>query len=454
MNELKFLEIMGKIDDDLIKEADEKPVGKQRSKPIRPRQKLYAACSVAAAAVITVGSVAFYNAHKPSDLMLDNSVVQPSLTENSNDPQNNDIPNLTEEGTTEKTNVTDSVNDQTEIPETVTTAPRSADSDLQIEHSDDSTPSERQTGGQPHVTTQEPKEDMSADDDTQPRTQTTEQPQFTTQEPKEDVSTDTSGYYYQLFAPTVDPYSDAYGADELPIVSIVISGNYYYQLDSSEHPAQGISADISDSDFGAYIGNVVELYEYDDPAKYVVSSKEPNLSGADVFYYAPANSQAVIIVRKGQQCSIFVFNGMAAASDNSSVYADTFRMYGAYSAEDIEYISYSIAVPNGAVIEVSVQGTITDREKINTITDVLFQLKPESGSNGLSGSPDWFINAWAEYKANPDAYTREDITFDIVFKNGTVLKDINYQPYIGNGYVEGMQELTLEDNVNLRQAFD
>ena len=74
MNELRFLEIIGKIDDDLIRGAMS-DVKKQESR-VTPKRNIFAFGSVAAAAVITVGSVAFYNAHKPSDLLADHSVIE------------------------------------------------------------------------------------------------------------------------------------------------------------------------------------------------------------------------------------------------------------------------------------------------------------------------------------------------------------------------------------------
>ena len=74
MNELRFLEIMGKIDDDLIRGAMSDT--KQKDSRIVTRRNICAFGSVAAAAVITVGSVAFYNAHKPSDLLADHSVIE------------------------------------------------------------------------------------------------------------------------------------------------------------------------------------------------------------------------------------------------------------------------------------------------------------------------------------------------------------------------------------------
>ena len=83
--------------------------------------------------------------------------------------------------------------------------------------------------------------------------------------------------------------------------------------------------------------------------------------------------------------------------------------------------------------------------------NILYQLKAENTSDSASATPQWVVDAWEACRADPSAYTMEDITFDIVFKNGTVLKDIIYQPFIGNGYIAGMQELTLEQNITLKE---
>ena len=48
---------------------------------------------------------------------------------------------------------------------------------------------------------------------------------------------------------------------------------------------------------------------------------------------------------------------------------------------------------------------------------------------------------------------QEDITLEIRFCNGTVMQNILYQPFIGNGYVDGMKELTPEQNNALRSCF-
>ena len=433
MNELKFLEVMGKIDDDLIREADVSTAVKAKPKPTISKRSIYAFGSVATAAVITVSSVAFYNAHKPSDMLADHSIVQPDDSDLSPDQHNSPTTNHADTSASTSSYADDThSSEQRETQKAVTTEVQATD-----------LPSESAAGED----TQRRRTDHHA---TEPSQDTAQEPKHT--DPPADI--DTSGYYYEMFHATIDPYSDAYGEDELHIVSVIISGRYYYQLDPSEHPVYSISPNISSSDFGSYIGNIVELFGHDDPSNYTVSSKEPNLADAEVYYYAPANSSSVIIVKKGEQCSIFVFNGMVAVSDsNSSAFTETFKVYGANSAEDIQSISFSVATPNGSIYEVTHEGTITDSSKINAIVDILYQLKAENNTDSTSATPQWVVDAWEACRDNPDAYTIEDITFDITFKNGTVLKDISYQPFIGNGYVYGMQELTPEQNTALRALF-
>ena len=92
MNELRFLEIMGKIDDDLIRGAMFDT--KQKDSRIVTRRNI-----CAFGAVITVGSVAFYNAHKPSDLLADHSVIEQDISHKDDENSNNQgIPATTSGG--------------------------------------------------------------------------------------------------------------------------------------------------------------------------------------------------------------------------------------------------------------------------------------------------------------------------------------------------------------------
>ena len=62
MDELRFLEIMGKIDVDLLMEAEVDIEKRYSAKPTVSKRGIYAVSSVAAAAAIAVGSAAIYNA--------------------------------------------------------------------------------------------------------------------------------------------------------------------------------------------------------------------------------------------------------------------------------------------------------------------------------------------------------------------------------------------------------
>ena len=72
MNELKFLEAIGKIDSDLIKEAD------VEQKKIFPKRKIYAFGSAAAVAMVAFGSVLLFNSYGQSGSVVDHSVIQPN----------------------------------------------------------------------------------------------------------------------------------------------------------------------------------------------------------------------------------------------------------------------------------------------------------------------------------------------------------------------------------------
>ena len=103
----------------------------------------------------------------------------------------------------------------------------------------------------------------------------------------------------------------------------------------------------------------------------------------------------------------------------------------------------------------SVQSSISDAESIRVFYELLCQLQPEDYSNlpDHVGTPQWLVDAWANYDSDPNAPEREDYSITIKLKDGTILQDIRYQPYLGNGYVENMQELTPEQNDTLRNLF-
>lgn len=418
MNELRFLEVMGKIDDDLIKEAEIDIEKQYSTKPIISKRSIYAFCSVAAAAIITVSSVAFYNAHDSSELLSNDSFVQP---DNSGDDSSGDnhaiIPNS--EPTFES-------NDNSKPTESNDTKATSANDD-----------SSQQTT----AATKTP--DLSTENNSN-TTQNTEPP---AQDHKGGITIENC--YFQPFIATVDPNSDAYGEDELHQVDVRTADGFYRQLGLDEYDANGIASNISNTNFGGYIGKIVEVNDSDYHGN-GAESQEPTLAGADVYYYSgTGNNKVFIIVKKSEQCSIFIDDTINV----SAGFQMGLSFFNVQSADDIQAIEYQIYVPDGSgIIIPSAQKTITDTEAIGAFYELICQLQPEdySALPEHIGTPQWLVDAWENYKTDPNAPLKEDYSIIIILKDGTVLQDITYQPYLGNGYIENMQELTPEQNTALR----
>lgn len=351
MNELRFLEAIGKIDDSLIREAD---IG-IALKPAVPKRRIYAFASVAAAAVIVVGTAAFIYSQKSSEILADNSSAQRSSSVQS-------------------------------------TAPGTAASE---------TPSDT-----------------------------------------------VSSALYRAFNATVDPGSDAFSEEEAQHIDVRTADGFYRQLGLDEYEANGISKTVEPSDFGGYIGQIVEVNDSDHHGN-AVESQEPTLANADVYFYAPkGDNKAFIIVRKNGQCSIFFSDGI----DLSKGFKNGLVFYDVHSADDIQSIDYHIDVPDNGIMVTTIQNTVTDGKAVKSVYDLMCQLEPEDYSllPEHTGTPQWLVNAWENYRADPNAPEAENYIITFKLRDGTVLREISYQPFLGNGYVEQMRELTPEQNSTLR----
>lgn len=251
------------------------------------------------------------------------------------------------------------------------------------------------------------------------------------------------------FVAKIDPDFDAYGEDELHEVRLTVNGVRYDQLKDADYERYGISGEIPDLSFGEFVGTVVESFP-DQELDEGVSSPEPTLTGAEVYRYAPAHGQAVLIAKKDDCCSMFEISHWGSK---------TFREACAFFGEEptdagIESISYTVSVPDKDVYRVVTDKTIDDKETIDAICNVLLQLTPEeTPSDETAPTPQWFIDAMQAYKEHPEEYDAEDILFTVHFRNGTVMRDILYKPFIGNGYLDNMKELTREQNAALRALF-
>ncbi|MCR5307123.1 MAG: hypothetical protein K6E36_11535 [Oscillospiraceae bacterium] len=283
---------------------------------------------------------------------------------------------------------------------------------------------------------------------TVPTAPTDEQPALT-QKP-ETQKQPASGLHYQCFPSTVqpDPDKDAYAEEQYPRVVLYVDGRQYRQADAEEpenladFAAFPVSGPVPASAQGRFLGTVTELTETEQPAK-APCSQEPTLAGAEVYEYAPAGSRAALLVRKGDRCSIFLYHGYLIGNG----FADAFRFYNS----EITAVEYTVNVPaDGARMRKAEEGSVTDPERIGRIAEVLKSLTVQGPLPKGIGTPQWEVEAREAYRVNPAGKQREDISLVIRFANGTVMRNMEFQPYIGNGYFSGMEQMTAAQCRTLR----
>ena len=442
MNELKFLEAIGKIDGDLIKEAD------VEKKKTFPKRKIYAFGSAAAVAAVAFGSVLLFNSYGQPGSVVDNSIIQSnnngenSHTVNSVFPVSSaeeskqDSRGLNSDNSKFENPKYESVNDVSKQPLTDTSSQNisSAPVDNSISQTEDESAN--------NVSEQTSTDTSSQNISSAPADNSI--PQITESQTEHNPNTQSTKYYYQPFSAKIVPGSksfggDGFGEEELHHIDVRTSEGFYEQLALDEYASNGISSTVSKTDFGEYIGKIIEVdnsYDYHGNA---AESQEPTLAGADVYYYAPkGNNKAFIIVQQHEQCE-----GLKKG----------FLFFNVQGAEDIMSVEYQKRIPDGdGKMILSEQNVITDSTAVKDFYDLVCQLKPEdySGLPEFAATPLWYIEAWDKYKANPDAFVMEDYSVIITLKDGTILREIRYQPFLANGYVQGMQELTPEQNSTLK----
>ncbi len=252
------------------------------------------------------------------------------------------------------------------------------------------------------------------------------------------------------FMPSADPDTDAYGDDQIHAVTVQTGDAVYRQLSEDEYGAYRISLPLKERDFGASLGIIAEIMPvpgFTLPADVRAGSQEPELRGAEAYYYAPSQSRAVLIVRKDAQCSLFVCD----APMSGKGFAEAFAFY---NSEIAEIICTKSVPEQGSSLRQTVR-SITDRKTAAAIRDLLCTLTPEdySALPAHIGTPAWEAEARAAYRADP-VLPREDYSLQIRFANGTVMQTLVFQPYIGSGYFSGMQELTADQCAALKALLD
>ena len=458
MNELKFLEAIGKIDGDLIKEAD------VEKKKTFPKRKIYAFGSAAAVAAVAFGSVLLFNSYGQSGSVVDNSIIQPNNNGENSHTVNSVFPVSSAEESKQDSRGLNSDNSKFENPkyESVNDVSKQPLTDTSSQNISSAPVDNSLSQIAESQTEDESVNNVSEQTSTDTSSQNVSSapidnsiPQITESQTEHNPNTQSTKYYYQPFSAKIVPGSksfggDGFGEEELHHIDVRTSEGFYDQLSLDEYASNGISSTISEADFGEYIGKIIEVdnsYEHHGNA---AESQEPTLAGAEVYYYAPkGNNKAFIIVQQNEQCSIFFANEI----NTSEGFKNGFLFFNVQSAEDIMSVEYQKRIPdNEGKMILSEQNVITDSTAVKDFYDLVCQLKPEdySGLPEFAATPIWYIEAWDKYKANPDAFVMEDYSVIITLKDGTVLREIRYQPFLANGYVQNMQELTPEQNSTLK----
>lgn len=279
---------------------------------------------------------------------------------------------------------------------------------------------------------------------------------FTQLEPVENVQNESVPYAAEdieirpFDAPVLDPDYDYWVGDEITQVSVVLDGVIkYLQVDIHDYSKYGFKTELTKSDFGAFIGTVEETGG--ECADIPVGSQDPSLKGACVYYYRPVGCRAAIIVKSAERCSIFLFHNFTGDDEIHSI-SETYEIYGVQSERDINHLTYRVSGSVGTDYQIIESGEVTNPQKIKDFYDVTRSLVPQKAASSFAATPDWLNQAYEEYSENPEKYKQEDILIEIHLKNGLVIFDIYYQPYIANGHVSSMEELTPEQNTMLRNA--
>lgn len=452
MNELGFLEVIGKIDDDIVREAD--------TDYARPHRRIAAAAPIAAALLLLL-ALPLLHGRNAAD-MLGTPGQEPVNAEPV--PAGTTEPEGADETAPEKETETAAEREaEEETADTKTAAEGTSAGESIQPASAGNAPAVQQTaeagqsGGRVQNTA--PAVTGRAERTTAPQTaapsKTTSaaatEPAAAAQPTENKGGTDITGCSWSPFRGTKDPDTDSFGDDEIHHVDIRTADGFYRQLSPDEYAGQGVAGEVRLSDFGGYIGKAVEVENNSEYHGGGAETQEPALAGADVYYYAPSgSSRALIIVKKGTQCSIFISDVISTGGG----FRKGFAFFGVQSADNIQSIDCCIRVPEGGLMVTAVQETITDCERIAAVFDVLCSLEPEDYSQlpAHTGTPQWLVDAWQRYDSDPNAPQRTDYGITLRFTDGTEPQEIQFQPYLGSGYVEGMKELTPEQNAALRTA--
>lgn len=226
-----------------------------------------------------------------------------------------------------------------------------------------------------------------------------------------------------------------------PHIDVIINGNQIYtQISIDKLKELGFKPTLHSSDFGEYIGTVSITNSYKSPTQSPCST-DIVLANSNVYYYAPINCQSMIIVQSDTLCSVFAFDGFIDDGHNMS---ELYSIFGVKTSKDIESIEFFIK--ENSKQDFINHSTLTSEKDIKTFFLITNSLIGYKNENPHLGTPDWLDDALRNYD--------ERLYIDITVKlyNGLSF-EIQYQPNLGTGYIDGYFFLTKEQNVKLKEIF-
>jgi hypothetical protein len=146
-----------------------------------------------------------------------------------------------------------------------------------------------------------------------------------------------------------------------------IGNKNYHILSEGQKKEFGLPGVISTSDIGTRITTIT-------------TSVDADLKGLDVYKYLPADGEAVVAVKKGNEYKLFKFLSFDSYNNNQDEDAISYlELYGINSAEDIAKIQF-IGHSDKAKIEgrLDIISEITDKERIAAFYNYYSAIKNSS----------------------------------------------------------------------------
>lgn len=228
-----------------------------------------------------------------------------------------------------------------------------------------------------------------------------------------------------------------------PIDLVLDSDRIYTQIKQEEYELYGIdSTSLISDDFGKKLGKISSIRDLS-KAKDSPCSTDPAIKNCKVYSYAKIDSEAVVIVKGNDCCSVFVFSDFISEGHSLN---EKFLIFSADSSQDILSLEYEATKTDGSSDQVVSSGETYYKNYINNFYNIASNLQPYENDSNLSGDPDWLTQARSEYK-NP-----VDVKITVKLKNGLFFV-VDYYPNLATGFFEGHLPVTSADNDILKKVF-